>query len=354
MHEVSISASELDQVIAWSEDIWPDMVGARLLITGATGFLGRWVLASVLRANSVKNLALKVVCLSRKPEQFLKECPDLALDSAVTLVKSDVRAADLLGQNFTHVIHAAADTSLAADANHLELSDTIVSGTQQILSLAEKAGCGKVLFLSSGAVYGSQPTHLQSIDEDYIGACKTTTLAATYGQSKRMAEQLCTIYRHSSDMEIKIARCFAFVGPHMSLNGHFAIGNFIEDAVKQRTIVVKGDGSPIRSYLYAADAAAWFLRILVNGGNGAIYNVGSDHPVTILGLAKLVAQSIPSAQGLIVESGPGMMTNERNCYVPNVEKAKSELQVRVWTDLSEAIGRTADWARQTSARQISS
>lgn len=351
MHEVSISGSELDQVISWSEDIWTDLVGARLLITGATGFLGRWILASLLRANSVKKLALKVVCLSRKPEQFAKECPDLALDAAVTFVKGDVRIADLSGQNFTHVIHAAADTSLEADANPLELSDTIIAGTRQILNLAQKSGCAKVLFLSSGAVYGSQPASLESIDEGYTGACKTTTLATTYGQSKRMAEQLCTIYRHSSGLEIKIARCFAFVGPHMSLNGHFAIGNFIEDAIKQRAIVVKGDGSPTRSYLYAADAVAWLLHILVNGDNGAIYNVGSDHPITILNLAKLVAESIPSAKDLIVESNPSMTTNERNCYLPNVEKAKAELGVRVWTDLSEAIGRTGAWAR---LRQISS
>ncbi len=238
------------------------------------------------------------------------------------------------------MIHAATDTSVAADNNPLVLLDSIVEGTKRVLKFAHLAGIRKVLFTSSGAIYGPQPNDLEKISEGYGGACSTTDWRSVYGQGKRLAEQLMTTYFHEFGIETKIARCFAFAGPGMALNAHFAIGNFIRDAVEGDSIIVKGDGQPSRSYMYAADAAIWLIRLLEGGQAGEAYNVGSDQAYTLAEIAKKVAEEInPRATvSILGKENSGF----RSQYIPDISKAE-HLGVAVWTDLSKTIARTAEW-----------
>ena len=145
-----------------------------------------------------------------------------------------------------------------------------------MLEFAAMAGVRRLLYVSSGAVYGAQPADLAKIPETYSGACDPLDPRTAYGQAKRLAEHLCGVSAANSALETVIARAFAFVGPGLPLDGHFAIGNFIADALAGREIKVKGDGTAMRSYLYAADLAAWLVKLLAQGESGAAYNVGSD------------------------------------------------------------------------------
>lgn len=128
--------------------------------------------------------------------------------------------------------------------------------------------------------------------------------------------------------------------PHMRVNEHFAIGNFIRDAVAGRTVRVKRDGVPVRSYLYGADAAVWLLRILAAGQPGAIYNVGSDQPVSIAALAEQVASAIGTGSGYVVEGKPDRHAL-RNRYIPDVDRARLTLGLEVWTPLDAVIRHAA-------------
>ena len=326
----------------YTDDTGMDLAGSRFFITGGTGFLGLALVATLLRANCVHNLRLSITILSRDPEHFAQECPTVASDAAVRLVSGDVRSFVYPDGDFTHVIHAASDTSAAADARPLELVSTIVEGSERVLEFARLRGAQRFLFLSSGAVYGPQPAGLDRLDEGYRGAPPTDDPGSAYGQAKRMAELLCTLYHAGSGLNTKIARCFSFVGPHMHIDGHFAIGNFIADAVAGRTIRVKGDGTAIRSYLYVDDAARWLLRILIAGRSGGVYNVGSDEPITIGDLAKRVAALTPIARSFRVEGKPSA-PGPRHRYVPDVTRARNELGLEIRTDLDQAIRRTAHW-----------
>lgn len=318
--------------------------GARLFITGGTGFFGRWLLGSLCYANIHLNLDIRAVVLTRDPEGFLARAPDFATDPTVELWKGDVRWFEFPKGYFTHIIHGATDTSQSGARNPLELIETIVNGTRHVLEFARYSRVSRLLYLSSGAVYGSQPGELAAISEDYPGACDPLDPRSAYGEAKRLAEHLCILYQQEIGLESIFARGFAFVGPFLPLDAHFAIGNFIRDALYGDTLHVEGDGTPQRSYLYTADLAVWLWMMLVNGHVGQAYNLGSDRSVSIADLAKLVASELAPEKSVTVAT-PLVGKEFRSRYIPSIDRARRELDLDIWTDLARAIRYTGDWYR---------
>jgi dTDP-glucose 4,6-dehydratase len=246
----------------------------------------------------------------------------------------------------THVIHMATDASAAADQKPVLLMDTIVRGTQRALEYAVSARALRFLYVSSGAIYGVQTRDTKSMPESYLGACDPLDRRSAYGQSKRLAEQLCTVFHAERGLKTVIARAFSFVGPGLPLDSHWAIGNFIRDALFRQAIRVNGDGAPLRAYLYGADLAAWLIRILLRGEGGGAYNVGSDQAISIGELARLVSHTLaPGGEVSIMR--PAQQNELRSRYVPNIDKARSTLGLEAWTSLDQAILRTAAWARRS-------
>jgi nucleoside-diphosphate-sugar epimerase len=338
-----LDIEDLDEAIAHAKPALASLAGGSLFVTGGTGFIGRWLLAPLSRANATQNLDLTVTVLTRSRAAFARHHPQLAADPAIHWAEGDVRSFDFPKGRYSHVIHGATDTSADADRDALQLIDTIVNGTRRVLEFSRTAGVQRVLLLSSGAVYGSQPSQIDAIPEDYLGACVTTDRRSAYGQGKRLAEQLGTIFHTDFALDVVIGRLFALVGPGLPLDTHFAIGNFIRDAVDGREIVVTSDGFPVRSYLYSGDLAAWLLRLLVSGSAGAAYNVGSDADLSLAELAALVVRTVPGAQGYAIKGAP-RTDGLHGRYVPAIARARQELGLDVWTPLDEAIRRTARWA----------
>ena len=144
-------------------------------------------------------------------------------------------------------------------------------------------------------------------------------------------------------LETTIARCFAFVGPHLPLDAHFAIGNFIRDAIQGDPIKVK-DGSPYRSYLYAADLAIWLWTILFKGQGCHPYNVGSDQEISIAGLAQIVASTLGGT--VFPLSTLSINSNSAHFrYIPSTSRARQELGLTEWSDKEESVTKTAAWWR---------
>jgi dTDP-glucose 4,6-dehydratase len=167
--------------------------------------------------------------------------------------------------------------------------------------------------------------------------------ANAYSVAKRAAEHLCALYSAEHGLETVIARCFAFVGEDLPLDVHFAIGNFIRDALWSEEITVAGDGKSIRSYLDQRDLAEWLLRLLANGHSGHAYNVGSDRGISIAALANLVREIVSPAKTVRI-LGNVNEARQRNIYVPDITKARVELGLKVTVELEQAISDTVSAA----------
>jgi len=335
-------ANDLDHILAHTSTIWDELRGSRLFITGGTGFFGKWLLESLLWVNDEINLDCQVTLLTRSPETFRASVPHLYGHQAVSTLRGDVRAFDFPPGTFTHIIHAATESSAKLNAEEpLTMLDTIEQGTRHTLNFAKACSAKKLLFTSSGAIYGKQPPDMTHIPEGYAGAPDPLDPRSAYGEGKRLAENLCAQYA-DVNLEIKIARCFAFVGPYLPLNTHFAIGNFISDAMKGGPIIIKGDGTPHRSYLYAADLTIWLWTILLRGQSLRPYNVGSDERVSIMETAQAVARCVNpeikiEVQGIPI---PGIPVEQ---YVPSTKRAQEELKLTHWISLEDGIKSTVEY-----------
>ena len=350
--------SDLDEVLSRSRKAFEGLRGARIFITGGTGFFGKWLIETLLHAERELRLGVEAVVVSRDPARFLPEMPELLGQDAVRLVRGDVvslsslRGEPLMKRPFSHVLHAATPTEARLYREQPEaMREIIVEGTRQVLDLAASgaAPSHRVRFLltSSGAVYGKQPSEMTHVPEEYDGWPEPSDPASLYGIGKREAERL-TLASVARNIDPVVARCWAFSGPGLPLDGHFAIGNFIRDGRTGGPIRVGGDGTPWRSYLYAADLAAWLWTLLVEAQPGSIYNVGSGDDLTIEQLARKVGQFYGCEVQIAGKPVPGAPASR---YVPDVRRAERDLGLRAWTSVDEAIERTEQWLRSREPAQ---
>ena len=253
---MSMPFADIQDVVADVGPLWEDLRNATILITGGTGFIGSWLVESFVAANRRYGLNAKMYILSRDHWTYAQH--------ELVSLNGDVQES-ILSMGFTHVVHAACTASPLIPP--LEQFDTIIEGTRNVLNAAKT--CKRMLYISSGAA-----------------KLRPETL---YGSAKLAAEALCKVYVLDG-LHVSIARPYALVGPGLPLDTHFAIGNFIRDALSGGPVVVQGGGESLRSYLYASDLAAWLWTILLRGEAGKPVDVGSTDFLSIEELAYLVAE----------------------------------------------------------------
>ena len=336
---------DLDSILEQTAPLWEEVRGRRIFLTGGTGFFGCWLLESFCYANEELHLGAKICVLTRDPHAFAEKCPHLTSHPAVTLHEGDVRRFNFPEGEFHFFVHAATDsTATKAPVQPFETFSTVVAGTERVLQFAATHGKPKFLLTSSGAVYGNQPAEMSHVPESWNGSPNPLEVGSAYAESKRTSELLCALYHNQYGVECKVARCWAFCGPHLPLDQHFAIGNFIGDVLADRPIQIQGDGTPRRSYLYAADLAVWLWTILFRAPTLVPFNVGSAHDVSILELAQTVAATLdPKTEIRIAKQVVPGATPRR--YVPSVDRARTLLGLSEAVSLESAIRKTAKWYR---------
>lgn len=345
-HAAGNHALETDLERTLIPELWEGLRGAKIFFTGGTGFFGRWWLESFIRANARFKLDASVLILTRNVESFRGSAPHLTTHPAIQYHLGDVRSYDFPSGEFSHIIHAATTTATATfnKEDPLVKFDTVAQGTRRTLDFAVQCKAKKFLYTSSGAVYGKAPNGMTHISEDYRGAPMPADFAgAALGEGKRVAELQCAYYAAQHGFDLRVARCFSFVGPYLPMNIHYAIGNFIRDALFADVITVHGNGAPMRSYMYLSDLVIWLVSLLVKEGPQGVFNVGSDQAISIHDVAYLVRDTLsPGKQVKVlgqVDAGVG-----GDWYVPNIQRAREAFGLDVWTTLADAIRLTADAA----------
>jgi len=339
-----IILKDLESIYSNTIDLWEEFKNSRIFITGGTGFFGTWFLESFIWANKELNLNANVFVLTRNAKEHYKNFPQLHSDSRINFIKGDVRNFDFPIGEFSHIIHAATTSANETYNNQDPLIkyDTIVNGTKHTLEFALKSKCKKFLYISSGSAYGRQPEEISHISENFLGAPNTLDKNFDHsilGEAKRVSELLTSIYCDRYGLETKIARCFSFVGPYLPLEIHYAIGNFIRDAIQGTPIKIYGDGSSCRSYMYTSDLIIWLLIILVKGQKNELYNVGSEESITIFELAKKIAKITPKKIDVIVNQ-KNNFSKLTNRYVPSTKKIQNQFNIKQKINLDIAIKNT--------------
>ena len=330
-----------------AQDTWQALKGKRIFLTGGTGFFGKSLLDLISYYNSKKNLDLNVTILARNPEKFKVDFSHLADQKTVTFLKGDILNFEFINSHYDYIMHFATPASATFNKDFpLKMFDIVSHGSRRVLEFAEFTKTKTVLLASSGAVYGRQPDTLTHIPESYLGAPETNSIYAAYGEAKRTAELFGNLYSEQYGFEHKIARCFAFVGPYLDPNGTYAIGNFLKNAVSDQNIIINGDGTDCRSYLYSDDLIFYLFKILIFGKNKQPYNVGSDQSLSIFELANTISKLVNKNIGIELKQ-KAALSAVPNRYVPNVDLIKNELQLTPSVSLEEAIIETAAYFKSS-------
>lgn len=314
-----------------------------ILVTGATGFIGKWILSSFLYLNEKFELNCSLVAVTRNKTRFFNQFPKLKNRNEIVWIESDVRDFVLEpGTVIDYVFHAATDVVESQDSK--ETFSTIVNGTEHLIDLCSDMPAVTIVNLSSGAVYGSS-WGSQLLSESESTNLQTDNLSSAYGEGKRVSELLFTIAAKEQVENFNVcnARCFAFVGPYLALDKQFAIGNFIDSALRNDEINISGDGTPLRSYLYSSDLVSCLWFLLLNCRGVETFNVGGDEIISIKDLAMRV-NSLSGNKGALKVHMESNSNAKVSSYLPNTQSLRVKMKNKYAPiSLDEALVRTLEW-----------
>ena len=314
------------------------MTERSLLLIGGSGFFGKSFL-DAHRRGLLKPWSIKrIIVVARSASSLRGDHPNL-INADVTLLDADAASADILpAADF--VVHAASTTDARRYAEDPKSERANILGAIENYSrIAEQVHrSSRIVFASSGAVYGQQPPDLEQLSEDFTPgeAAGLVDYKRDYAEAKRLSEARIT-QLGSAGIRTSIARCFAFVGYYLPRDQHFAIGNFLADGLAGRPVKVAARKTVYRSYMHADDLVRWLMTIADAASPASpLYNVGSDEALTLGEVASVVA----SRFGVGAEV-PSITDPEVDRYIPSILRAQRELGLELKFDLEAAVDAVA-------------
>lgn len=333
------------QWLACQDLPWDTLAGKTILISGAAGFLPAYMVELILWLNRGCNAnnPTRVIGVVRNETKAKRRFKEYLCRSDLILVVQDVCAPLEISGPVDYVIHAASQASPTYyGTDPVGTLSANIFGTQRLLELAREKNSKRLMFFSSGEVYGAVSG--TKPDENGYGYLDPLEVRSCYAESKRMGENMTISWRHQYGLSTVVVRPFHTYGPGMDLHDGRVFADFVADVVAGRDIIMKSDGSAVRAFCYLADAVAGFFTVLFRGEDGEAYNIGNDSAETsIIDLAELLAVLFRDRNITVrrqqLDNGSDYLQSPVNRICPDIAKAR-RLGWKPITGLSEGFNKT--------------
>ena len=330
----------------------------RVLIVGGAGFLGYYLVQSLVWFNKLNNVGIKITVL----DNFKRGRPDwldaLQKEGAIEVFEADItKALDDRFPPSEFVIHAASIASPIFYRQYpIETMDANVNGLRNLLNYSLRcrddfdANVEGFLYFSTSEIYGDPSPEFIPTREEYRGFVSCTGPRACYDESKRYGETLSVNFAKVYDLEIKIARPFNNFGPGLKISDGRVISDFSKNILSNENIMLFSDGTPTRTFCYVADAIVGYFKVLVRGRKAESYNIGIEDPeISIREFAKMMreeAAELFNYQGEVVFANSEdefYLTDNPNRRCPSILKARNHLDFNPQISLRDGLNRSLRW-----------
>lgn len=276
---------------------WKKLENSSILITGATGMIGTFLVDVLMERNHQFQSNISIYALGRSRIRARERFASYIEENTFQFIEHDINEKLEIDCHFDYIFHCASNTHPRAYAEDpIGTIMTNVLGTENVLKIALKSYAKRVVFLSSVEIYGENRGDTEKFSEDYCGYINCNTLRAGYPEGKRTGEALCQAYLQKYGLNIVIPRICRVFGPTMLNSDSKALAQFINNAVDRKNIILKSKGMQYFSYCYVSDVVAALLYILLQGKNGEAYNIADDeHDIRLKDLAQQLANIAETA-----------------------------------------------------------
>lgn len=348
-------SAQLDATADGIKAAWLPLRGARLLITGGSGFFGNWLLSAIHMLNGQYQLGLRATVVTRDPTRLCRRLPFLTQDKSFAILQGDVRTLNVPQDPHDVLIHGATTSAHETfnGASSLDKFDLLVDGTRNMMRMAKAIGYTKAAFLSSGVAYGPV-AHGGALRESDLETPSPITAQTGLAHGKRAAEFIFAETCNELGIDGKIGRCFSFVGAGLPHDIHYAIGNLVASAMANDDIIIHSDGSAVRSYMDMRDFVIWLGLMLGQKTDNRLYNIGSPEFISIRDLAEQVVRILGSQSSIIIKGNTDHTTGNqaRSFYVPCVKQFQADYKPPTLISLDRAIADYAMSLEQIKAEEM--
>lgn len=273
---------------------WNRLQDKCMMISGATGLIGSFLIDVILEKNNRNNLNCTIIALGRDPQKALDRFSKYREDRHLQFMSYDVNSPLKMEHHdkIDYILHLASNTHpILYASDPIGTITTNIIGLYNMLECAIEHSASRFLFASSNEIYGENRGDVEFFDEEYCGYIDSNTLRAGYPESKRCGEALCQAYKAQKDLDVVIARVTRSYGPTMNMNDTKAVSQFIKKGICNEDIVLKSNGSQFYSYTYVADVVSGLLMTLLEGKSGEAYNIADESgDITLKNLATYIAE----------------------------------------------------------------
>jgi nucleoside-diphosphate-sugar epimerase len=282
---------DIDTVVSGSFE-WDKLKDKSILITGATGLIGTFLVDLLMYRNNKYNDGITIYAIGRNREKAVSRFKEYFDSRFFVFIQHDIQKPLEINISVDYIIHGASNAHPIVFATEpINTLLTCVFGTKSILDFASIHNVKRTLFLSTGEVYGVNRGDVEFFKEDYCGYIDYNTARSCYPEGKRAAEALCQAYIKEKNIDIVIARCCHFYGSTMTDEDSRVIAQFFRNAVNDEDIVLKSKGDQLYSYCYVADICSALLVLLLNGKNGEAYNISDNNcKLSLLEIANILSE----------------------------------------------------------------